>query len=489
MENLRNMCDMLTTDCYMTSIDLKKAYYSVAVDKSSKKFLRFMWQDTLYQYRALPNGLASAPRIFTKLVKVIFSILREKDCDCLHYLDDSVFIAKTFDKCLKDTYRAVELLQGAGFSIHQKKSVLEPTQRINFLGFIVDTKKMKIFLPIEKQQKLLTLAAKLLNSTRVTIEDVAQVVGMIVSVLPAFLFGKLHYRGLELDKILGLKTGSYKSIIKLSDYAIDDLNWWISNTDKSGCPIKPLHFEVELFTDASRIGYGAVLNGTSINGKWNPCEVASYSDNINALELLAVQYALMSFSQQLNGNNVCVRIDNSTAVTYINKMGGTHSLQCNAITRKIWSICIEYSIMLSASHIPGKFNIEADFASRNFNDDIEISLESAIFRDICADFDLEPSVDLFASRSNCKVATYASWKPDPLCTYVDAFTLDWNIFNCIYLFPPISLWGRVVSKLETYKGQAIVIFPKWPGQYWYPALTRMLQQHRSLRRDAVSATN
>ena len=489
VENLKNLCDILTPECYMTSIDLKKAYYSVAIGKNSRKFLRFLWQDTLYQYRALPNGLASAPRVFTKLMKALFALLREKGSDCVFYLDDSIFVAKTYEKAFEDTQRAVKLLNDAGFTIHEKKSMLKPCQRIKFLGFIIDTVKMKIYLPAEKQQRLLAVAKKLLHSSAAVIEDIAQVIGIIVSYLPAFIFGRLHYRGLENDKIAGLKAGSYKSIVVLSENAKLDLVWWINNVNNSGHPIKPLVYDVELFTDASQIGYGAVLNNVSINSKWSSLDIAKFNGNINCLELLAVKYALMSFSMQLKGSNVCVRVDNSTAVTYINKMGGTHSLECNIIAQEIWDVCINNSVMLRASHIPGKYNIEADYASRNFNDDIEISLKSNDFKNICKEFCLDPKIDLFASHNNYKVDVYASWKPDPMSAYVDAFTLNWEMFNCVYIFPPISLWGRVLSKLRHFKGSAVLIFPRWPGQYWYPSVSRVIHQQVTLPLDSVTASS
>ena len=49
-------------------------------------------------------------------------------------------------------------------------------------------------------------------------------------------------------------------------------------------------------------------------------------------------------------------IDSSTAVSYINSMGG-RSLTCNQITRELWVWCASHGIWLSAAHIPGKENV------------------------------------------------------------------------------------------------------------------------------------
>ena len=52
--------------------------------------------------------------------------------------------------------------------------------------------------------------------------------------------------------------------------------------------------------------------------------------------------------------------DNSTAVAYINNMGGSKSNDCNEISRQVWLWCINEGIWLTCSHIPGILNTEAD---------------------------------------------------------------------------------------------------------------------------------
>ena len=54
--------------------------------------------------------------------------------------------------------------------------------------------------------------------------------------------------------------------------------------------------------------------------------------------------------------------DNSTAIAYINKQGGTKSTSCNQLIKDTWTICMEKN-HVSAAHVPGKQNILADTAS------------------------------------------------------------------------------------------------------------------------------
>ena len=65
---------------------------------------------------------------------------------------------------------------------------------------------------------------------------------------------------------------------------------------------------------------------------------------------------------------------------------------------------------------------------------------------------------MIASRLNYKIDRYIAWKPDPLAIAVDAFTVFWgNDFN--YIFPPFSVIGQVLQKIDTDCAKAITIAP------------------------------
>ena len=223
-------------------------------------------------------------------------------------------------------------------------------------------------------------------------------------------------------------------------------------------------------TDASNLGWGAVLGKDKIGGQWTNEEKEKH---INYLELLAIDFALHSFREKIKNNHVKVLTDNSTAVAYINNMRGTKSLNCNKISRNIWLWCIENGIWLSCSHIPGKSNIEADKKSRLFNDQTEWKLKETIFQKITEKGGI-PDIDLFASRLNFQIKKFCAWKSDPLASFIDAFTLNWNDFNSVYIFPPFSLLGSCVQKIRMEKAKGIVIAPLWPTQPWFTRLMELL---------------
>lgn len=78
MDTLYTIIKLVEKDCFMASIDLKDAYYSVPIAASYRKYLKFSWKGSLYQFRCLPNGLSCGPRKFTKLLKPALSDLHFK---------------------------------------------------------------------------------------------------------------------------------------------------------------------------------------------------------------------------------------------------------------------------------------------------------------------------------------------------------------------------------------------------------------------------
>ena len=85
----------------------------------------------------MPNGLASAPRYFTKISKVFFSQLRQLGHISTSYIDDCLLLADNVPDARKNVADTVLMSHKAGFVVHPTKSVLVPTQEIVYLGFIL----------------------------------------------------------------------------------------------------------------------------------------------------------------------------------------------------------------------------------------------------------------------------------------------------------------------------------------------------------------
>ena len=162
MTSLNSAKDMMRKNCYMASIDLKDAYYSVPIAYNDRKFLRFRWKGVLYQYSVMPNGLACAPRYFTKLLNPVFGYLRKNGHECFQYIDDSFIVAESYKKCKHSVDQVKSVLQSLGFIVHEDKSIVKPVTSLKFLGFELNSQNMTVSLTEDKIQKFRRASSDLL---------------------------------------------------------------------------------------------------------------------------------------------------------------------------------------------------------------------------------------------------------------------------------------------------------------------------------------
>ena len=128
MNTLETAIRLMRPGGYMTSIDLKDAYYSIPIAEEHQKYLKFIWRNQLYAFTSLPMGLTSSHRIFTNVLKPVFSYLRSQfGHTCLGYIDDSFYIKDGYTECEEATLHAIQLFVSLGFKIHPEKSVIIPT--------------------------------------------------------------------------------------------------------------------------------------------------------------------------------------------------------------------------------------------------------------------------------------------------------------------------------------------------------------------------
>lgn len=132
MESLQSAVHLLKKDYCMAVLDLKDAYYSVPINLQHREFLRFEFTGSLYEFTCLPNDLASAPRVFTKLMKPVYATLSSKGYLIVGYINDIPLLAKTPHELAQVVAETGALLRSLGFTIHESKGVTTPTQVAKF---------------------------------------------------------------------------------------------------------------------------------------------------------------------------------------------------------------------------------------------------------------------------------------------------------------------------------------------------------------------
>ena len=211
----------------------------------------------------------------------------------------------------------------------------------------------------------------------------------------------------------------------------------------------------------------AHLNLAKIGGRWNWEE--KLKSHINWLELKAAFLALQAFLPQLKHQHVQIGIDNKTAMTYINKLGGTRSHRLTSLALEMWNFAADRNLTLSAVYVPGEENQIADKKSRVFQDSLEWMLHPAVFQALQKEVGCF-SIDLFATRVNHQVPAFVSWRPEPEAVATDAFNVKWD-FQLAYLFPPFCMIKRCLRKIQQDQAHCVLITPVWKSSPWYPVIS------------------
>jgi hypothetical protein len=163
MDSLNTITKLVVKNCYMASIDLKDAYYSIPIYGAHRKYLWFEWGGRTYEFTCLPNGLSCCPRKFTKIIKPLLAYLHKQSHISVGHIDDLYLQGQTYNQCVHNVADTVVLLDEAGFIVHPTKSSLIPSQEIIVLGFTLNSVNMIVRLTPQKASQLQQDCIKMLK--------------------------------------------------------------------------------------------------------------------------------------------------------------------------------------------------------------------------------------------------------------------------------------------------------------------------------------
>ena len=471
-DNLDTIIAMIQPGDFFVSIDIQDAYYAIAMHILAMPYLTFIFLNTYYQFTCLPQGLTSAPRIFSRIMRVVMSFLRSKCFRISAWLDDLLLAASSASILSDQTHYALRTLEELGFIPNYEKSLLVPSQKIEHLGLIWDSIDYTISVPAEKILDVKSLCKKAL-SFRVKIRLLSSILGKIEYFRWGFPFAAVHYRLLQRFVIRCLAKGlTYNNKVTASPSAKKDLQFW-ANSGSSLPPrsLSPFSSSLTLYSDASLDGWGGWSSlGCETSGPWSFSEKRLH---INILELKAVLFLFKCFFSRTYDCSISIKTDNSTVVAYINHQGGTTSSKLCDLALVLWKFCIKRRIMIKAFHLGGDLNCRADFLSRRIPSDHSYFLKHEIFNRMFKLLKFKLVIDCFATRLNTKLPNFISRYADPYSSSIDAFSLPWR--DKIYLFPPVPIISKVLSKFISDKvGHGLLVCPLWPSQPWFSTMLDLL---------------
>ena len=164
MPTLKHIWQLIQQGDFAFSIDLQDAYLHVPIVKHHCHFLHFVWHNVPYQWKVLPFGLATAPRVFTSLTKPILFLCHCKGLCIVIYLDDILVLICSKLAGKRACLFLCSLLVCLGLHINFSKSDLCLSQSFTFWGLCWDTVHMSVSLPPDKLADIQQLALSLWTS-------------------------------------------------------------------------------------------------------------------------------------------------------------------------------------------------------------------------------------------------------------------------------------------------------------------------------------
>lgn len=468
-EDLRTVSLMLEKGDWFFSFDLKSGYHHIDIGLDHRKYLAFSFtvQGLLryFWFASLPFGLATAPFVFSKVLRPLVKSWRSRGHRALMYLDDGIGLCSS----KHDTSELASVMKRdlvcCGFSINEEKSDFEPKQIGEFLGYILNLVDGIFTVPDRKVKQLLQLLDFVVaHHYCVTARSLAQLTGIIISMgLALGQVSRLMTRSLYVNLN---SAPSLSSWISLSEDAVKEIHFWIDNfAEVVGEPIWKLSPKVDVisFSDASGTGWGGYLvnmSDTVARGNWSAEDLHESS---TFRELKAVRLVLESFAHLIINKECVQRTDNQGTCSVLCNGSRIPKLQKEAV--RIFALCRAQGIRLTPEWIPRCLNQKADYWSKVI-DTNDWMLNPVHFQEL--DILWGPhTVDRFSSYNSKQLVRFCSRWPCPGCEVVDSFTVDWKNDNN-WMVPPVYLIPRILRHMRYGQEFGTLIVPLWPSAPWWP---------------------
>ncbi|XP_072319724.1 uncharacterized protein [Eucyclogobius newberryi] len=471
---VRQVLQAISPGDWFITVDLKDAYFHVPIALPHWKFLRFAFRGEHFQFRVLPFGLSLSPRVFTRCVAAALSPLQDQGLRILPYLDDWLICAPSHEQVLQDTETVLRHVANLGLRVNLAKSCLVPSQVATFLGMVLDSHTATARPSPKRVDDILGTLRDFRQGSSLPYVLFLSLLGKLTAaatVVPLRLLSlrplQMWLNSLHLDPT---RQDHRRQRLPVSPQCRVSLCRWRNEAFMTqGVPLGPLPSRREVvYTDASLLGWGATWQARMVQGSWSQRQSRLH---INVLEFLAVELALRHFLPHLRGRHVMVRSDNTSVVFHINHQGGTGSVTLFRIAQRVLTWATPRLASLSAVHIPGVWNVSADFLSRHRPLPGDWQLHPEVVRDIWETFG-RAQVDLFASRdaTHCPQWFSLADRASPLGQ--DALAHDWPR-TMLYAFPPFPLIHQTLLRVFRGGHSLLLVAPFWPGRTWFPLLRRL----------------
>jgi hypothetical protein len=376
LQRISNMVRRLGRGCWLAKLDVKSAFRTIPVHPDDRHLLGVIWRRLWFVELALPFGLKSSPPIWERYSALAEWLARRRAAirEIEHYVDDFILGDRTDTATAADMRRLLQLFAMLGIPVNTTKFAAEgaPTQTPTILGVRIDTNTMTAQLTPDRLREVTELCAQWLDRTTCTKRELQALVGKLSFAARVVRPGRIFLaRLLDTLRAHHHMHGSWP--IAISADCVADISWWrrfVSRWNGTHLLYDELWQQpdvLQLWTDASLLGYGAVCGLRYMSVPWSPEQlaVAARAERVSMpyLELFAIVAAAAAWSGQWRGQRVSMHTDCQAAAAAANRGTARHPAMAD-LARTLHFICARSECEVRVVFVRGITNMRADLLSR-----------------------------------------------------------------------------------------------------------------------------
>ena len=220
----------------------------------------------------------------------------------------------------------LEVCRIINFPVNLEKTFL-PATCMTFLGFLIDTIRQIMCIPMEKIAKGKNMISYVLNHKKITVLELQQLCGFLNFLSRCILPGRAFSKRLYAHQKPGMKQHHH---LRVTPEMRMDLNIWDKFLKHQSIYCRPFMDytlvkaqDIDFYTDASKnpfLGFCGRFGEQFMMQQWNTDFIIKYDPSITYLELYTVTAAVLAWGDRLANRRVSIFCDNTNSCGMINFM-------------------------------------------------------------------------------------------------------------------------------------------------------------------------